>query len=137
MREILISIATIVGALAIVAAVVFAGRDPALFVPPPDAVAEAFGRALGSGRYDVARRYLSRDARRQQSVAALETQFGSAKNSIGAIDRADATELSRDADRASAACELTGEHGAVTLTVAVTREHGLWTIDSWQVHQTR
>jgi hypothetical protein len=70
-REILITAGTAAGALAIVAVVVFGARDGELFVPPPEALAETFARALGKARYDVAHRYLSSDTRTHQSAGDL------------------------------------------------------------------
>ena len=133
MKEIVISIGTLAAALAIAAAVVFAWRDPALFVPPPESVAEDFARKLGNRRYGLAREHLSRTAREHQSALAIEKLFEPVKSRIGALEGVEATELSRDGDRASAECELRGQHGAVTLRFALVREQGLWVIDSWSL----
>lgn len=132
MREILITLGSVAAALIIVGVIVFGARDGALFVPPPEAVAENFGRALASGRYGVARRYLSGEQRRQQSAGDLETRFGPWKVRMGAVDDVEARELSSDGDRARAGCELKGERSAVALTMELTREHGLWAIESWE-----
>jgi hypothetical protein len=131
-RAILISAGTVAAALTLVAAVVFGARDSALFVSPPEAVAEGFGRQLASARYDLSRSYLSSDARRLETARVIEERFEPVRRRIGVLNHAEATERWSDGDRASAMCELQGEHGTVALKLVLTREHGLWAVESWE-----
>jgi hypothetical protein len=128
-----IGLATIAAALLIVGAVVFGARDAALFVPPPEAVAETFGRALASGRFDVARRHLSDQQRREQRTSDLRARFDPWKTRIGQLNHAKSTELSREGDRASATCELQGAAAVVALSLQFVREQGLWRVERWEV----
>jgi hypothetical protein len=132
-REILIAAGASATALAIVAVVVFAAHDTGLFVPPPEAVAEDFGRMLASKRYELARGHLSSGARAQQSARIVEERFEPVRQRIGKLNHTEAFELSRERDRASAMCELQGENATVALMLVLTREQGLWAVESWEL----
>lgn len=132
MKEIAISVATVAAALLLVAAAVFGARDTALFVPPPDAVAENFARELAAGRYELARRHLSSSRRREQGADDLESRFAPWKARIGKVDSVEAKELSRASDRAAAICEVRGDPSSVTLALQLVREQGLWRVDGWE-----
>ncbi len=132
MRELAASLVTIALALAMVGAVVFGTRDTALFVPPPAAAAEEFGRALAAGRYDLARRQLSSGAQRRQATTAIKERFEPVRRSIGALDSVEAAGSPADDGRARAMCELQGEGGRVVLMLALVREQGLWKVESWE-----
>lgn len=132
MRELAAALAAIVVALGIVGAVVFGARDASLFVPPPEAVAENFARELVSGRYQLARRQLSERERRQRGAADLKARFEAWRARIGPLNLAEAREVSRGSDGASAVCELQGERSAVVLTLSLVRQRGLWKVDGWE-----
>ncbi len=132
MKEIAVGLATIAAALLLVAAAVFGARDSALFVPPPEAVAENFARELAAGRFELARRHLSSARRREQGAEDLESRFGPWKARIGKVDSVEANELSRASDRAAAICEVRGDPASVTLTLELVREQGLWKVDRWE-----
>jgi hypothetical protein len=131
-RELAASLVTIALALAIVGAVVFGARDTTLFVPPPEAAAEGFGRALAAGRYDLARRQLSSGAQRRQPTTAITERFEPVRHSIGTLNSVEAFGSPADDGRAWASCELQGEGGSVALMLALVREQGLWKVESWE-----
>lgn len=133
MRELLITAGTLAGALLLVAVAVFGAKDGALFVPPPEALAEHFARALGKGRYEVAHRYLASETRAHESADGLQARFGAARAQLGAFEDVRASTLRSETDHASAVADIRGSGSNTRVTVVLTRENGLWTVQHWQV----
>lgn len=132
MRELGAAVATMAAALALVAAVVFGADDMALFVPPPEAVAEDFGRELASARYELAVRHLASGARHDRSAQEIEKRFEPVRRAIGALNRAEADGSPSGGETAFATCELQGEAGTAAVRLALRREQGLWKVESWE-----
>jgi hypothetical protein len=131
-RELLITGGTLAGALILVAAAVFGANDAGLFVPPPEALAEDFARALGKGRYDVAHRYMSSETRAHETAGGLRAGFETARARLGAFEDVRASALHSETDHASAVAEIRGSRANTRLTVVLKREHGLWTVQHWE-----
>lgn len=81
-------------------------HDRELFVPPPDAVAEGFVRAVVCGRYEPARAYLAESSSMsEQDLRALDESLGDAWN-------VEAKVVSRDDVRAVANVRVSGAEQA-------------------------
>lgn len=135
MRELGAAAATMAAALALVAAVVFGAHDTALFVPPPEAVAEEFAGKLASARYELAERHLASSARHDRSAQEMEKRFEPVRRAIGPLIRAEADE-SPGGETAFATCQLRGESGTAAVRLVLRREQGLWKVESWDAAAT-
>lgn len=103
-----ISFALLLGASALAV-----GRfhDRELFVPPPDAVAEGFVRAVVCGRYEAARAYLDEPSSvREEELRALD-------ESLGEASEVEAKLVSRDDARAVATVRVSGAEQSKALAL--------------------
>jgi hypothetical protein len=128
MRSVIILLAVIAAGLCVTAAAV-AGGDRQTLVPPPDAVAEGFARAVTERRYEVATRYLSQ--RLQEGVGGdrLRSWFEPVRRRLGETNLIEGELESMDDARASARALVDSEYGTALLQLRMVRESGLWTID--------
>ena len=133
MKEILLSIGVIAGALALSGAAVFVARDGATFVPPPEAAAEEFTRELSQKRYAIAWRHMSSAARQRDSEAQLRARFEPVLAELGKINHVEADEVASSGDTATATSSIDGSRHDVVLTLALRRENGLWMVEQWEV----
>jgi hypothetical protein len=117
-------------ALAIVAGVVLAGGDRSTFVPPPEAVAEEFGRRLATRRYELA----LDDVEAASGISLTTVRLGgeSLHARAGAIDQVTGEAGAMKGDRASASVRFhTARAGALYHRFELVRRAGLWKIDGW------
>jgi len=117
--------------MAVVATAVFAGRDTSVFVPPPDAVAEAFVRELGMARYELARRFLTNDLEQQMSADDLRGGFEQLRQHTGKPDQVVTTPSMMTDDTARVLARLEGRQSTATMYVDLRREHGEWKVINW------
>lgn len=101
-------------------------RDRELFVPPPDAVAEAFFRALTGKRFDQARDYVAHPERVR--VDDLKVIGESIENRIGRVHDVKATVLDRNDRNAAVMVRLRSATGSDERTVQVTWSDGRWAV---------
>lgn len=88
--------------------------DRELFVPPPDAVAEAFVRETITGRYVRAREYLADpESMTDDDVRALEQNI---ESWVGEATEVEAEVLSRTDDRALANVRVSSGKGSQSLS---------------------
>ena len=105
------------------------GGDRQTLVPPPEAVAEAFARAVAERRYELAIHFLSADLARTVNGDALRRRFEPIRRQIGDEGSTEAmTEWLQD-DAAAARATIMAQHGSVSLQLPMVRESGLWRID--------
>jgi hypothetical protein len=117
-------------ALAVVAAVVVAGGDTRMFVPPPEAVAEEFGRRLATRRYALALEDV--DAASGISFTTVRLGGESLHALAGAIDQVTGDADATVGDQASASVRFqTGRAGTVRHRFELVRRRGLWKIAAW------
>lgn len=122
-------VGTVLGALGFAVA----AGDREMFVPPPESVAESFGRQLAAGRYDRALPFLSRNAAASTDAAALEMLARELEQSVGsAILDVTGEPIEMRLDIAQARARVRGRGlGETTITFALVREKRLWKIDGW------
>lgn len=131
MKEVVSLIATAAGALAMVAAVVFAGGDTTILVSPPEAVAEEFTRKLAGGRYEPALEHLAR--REPVMVPVLRTSGRNLRTTAGAVDQVEGESSAIAGDTATAVVKIdTRDVGQVRWTFSLVRRNGEWKIEDWK-----
>lgn len=110
-----ISFALLLGATALA---VDRFHDRELFIPPPDAVAEGFVRAVVCGRYEPARAYLD------EPSSVSEEELRALDESLGEAWAVDAKLISRDDARAVANVRVSGakQSNAVALELVFDKE---------------
>lgn len=128
----LVALVTAAG-LAFVAAAVFAGRDTSVLVPPPDAVAETFVRALAMERYELARQHLARGVERETSASELRAAFDPLRAHTGKPDQVTADTSSATGTHARVLATLEGRRGNAAMYVDLVRERGLWKVAAWRL----
>jgi hypothetical protein len=130
MTDVLKMVAAVVVALAVVAAIVIGGQDSTYFVPPPEAVAEDFTRAIAARRYDRAIPFVERTSGITEINARLAGE--ELHDRAGAIDRVDGIPGRIMGDRATASAVLTTEKaGRVQYFFRFTRADHTWKIEDW------
>ena len=102
--------------------------DRGLFVPPPDAVAEGFVRAVVSKRWDRARPYLAEPE--SMSNAQLESLQKSWEQTLGAPTQIDAETIARDDRGALASVRMQSAHGSEAVAFALRFD------DEWKIVHT-
>jgi hypothetical protein len=129
----MIDVFRIIGSAAIalaVVAVVVAGGDTGTFVPPPEAVAEEFGRRLATRRYELA----LDDVEAASGISLTMVRLGgeSLHARAGAIDQVTGEAGEAAADRASASVRFqTARAGTMRHRFELVRRDGLWKIEAW------
>jgi hypothetical protein len=104
--------------------------DRMVLVPPPEARAEAFARALAAHRPEIAFRFLSDDLRRRHSATALGEAFERLRQSAGGFDNITASTSRCDRHRASARVDLKGRNAInIPLELTLVWEQGEWVLD--------
>jgi len=112
-------------ALAIIAGAVFGLGDRETFTSPPEAIAEDFVRALSTGRYDVAMKYV--DPRAGVSRADIRTWSDDLRAKAGGIENVDVPAVSMQGDSADAIYEVSGTKETVTGQLRLTFDK------TWQI----
>ena len=135
MKPVLLALAVSGMALAIVAAAVFGAGDRSTLVPTSENVAEDFTRKLALGRYELAWRRLSSDARERERVEQLRGRFAAIAERLGGVNLIEAVAITQAENTATTSSRIDAEHGEATLSLTLSRENGLWVIDSWNVAQ--
>ncbi len=134
MRELGLVALVVAIALAVVAGAVFGIGDASVMVSPPEAVAEEFVRELATRRYDLARQRVAESARGRATEGALRQTFEPVRVHTGKINTVDATPSPSpfgDSGEALARADVHGDRGTASLTIALSREKGLWAVSDW------
>lgn len=128
MRAVLGQLAAVACALFLAGLAVGSGRDKGVLVPPPEAAAENFLRALTEHRWAQARTHLAADRRVPSSdLAALERRLEQARGPVEDVRGEDA-DVAGDAGMARASIQFSS--GRVDVALPVRREKGLWRVAS-------
>jgi hypothetical protein len=117
-------------ALAVVGAVVIGGQDTTYFVPPPEAVAESFTRAVAARRYDRAVAHV--DPR--SGLTEINARLGgeALHERAGSIETVEGDPGVIAGDNATASAVLiTEKAGRVRYFFKLTRTGYLWKISEW------
>ena len=127
MRALLLELAAVACALAVVGAAVGSGRDKGVLVPPPEAAAENFLRALTQHRWAQARSHLANDLRGIASgdLASLEEGLERGREPVEAV-QGEGASVAGDTGTARAWIAFGTERADVDLPVR--REKGLWKV---------
>ena len=112
-----------------ITAVSIAGGDRQTLVPPPDAAAESFARALMQGRYDPAARHLSKGLETSAGRDHLRAWFDPIRQRLGQSHTVEAAVEWMLGNEAAARALVDARYGTVVLHLRMIREHGLWVID--------
>lgn len=115
-------------AFAISAAVAFRLEDRRTFVPPPDAEAESFGRALAMERADRALTHLSEDFRQQVTADDLRAHGRRISQGPGTVWEVSGKTDWVGGERAAATVTSRGRGGERRLKLFLRREKGLWRV---------
>jgi hypothetical protein len=128
MRDVLIVLAVVAGALVLAAGAVFGLHDRQTFVPPPEAVVEGFAREVVQRRYDLAVNHLGRDLRATTGADELRATFDPMRSRIGTPNQVSGEPDWMQESTASARARIDGEFGNAVLPFRLAREQGLWRI---------
>lgn len=120
MKELLAVALTLALLLGCSALAVTRFADRALFVPPPDAIAEGFIREVITKRWDRARALLANPS------SMTRTQLEALQSALGSSDTVDARIVARDDSRATVDVRV----GARTVRVGVGWDEG-WRVVGW------
>ena len=131
MRAILAEAAAVAAALLLAGAAVGPGHDRGLLVPPPEAAAENFLKAMTEHRYTRARQHLAGDLRdtAPDTLAALERSVEQARGPVQKVQGRGAVIAG---DESTARASIDFENGGQDLRLPLRREKGLWKVSSLQ-----
>ena len=124
----LLALGLIAVCLALIAGAVFGLDDEALFVAPPEKVAEQFVEALALGRAGPARHLLGRKAEHETSVAELRRASDSLRRRYGTVDDLRASVESRRGDTVTLRVIVQGSRGDGEVQLSTIREQGEWAV---------
>lgn len=127
MRGVLITSAA---AMIVVATAVFGFHDRTVFVPAPESAAENFVRELATGRYDRAAALMSPRLQRTVTPTHLAHTFDPVRRRAGHIDDVRGIRVSMARETSVGRAEVTTDRGIFFIDVGLTRQHGLWVVDS-------
>jgi hypothetical protein len=129
LKAILAELAAVACALAVVGAAAGPGHDKGVLVPPPEAAAENFLRALTEHRWAQARGHLAADLRRTapSELAALETSLEKTRGSVENVEGEDAVLAG---ETATARASIDFSTARVELHLPFRRQNGLWKVAS-------
>jgi hypothetical protein len=128
MKGLVTAVAVVVLALSLVSGIVFGLGDDALFVSPPDVVAQEFVRALALGRTESARSMLARGAESRMSNEAAHEVSASLRSRLGRVDEVDGTVAERARDTTAVQVHVDGERGDADFRLSMVREYGAWSV---------
>lgn len=128
MRDVFLALGLVAACLALIAGAVFGLQDEALFVAPPEIVAEQFVEALALGRAGPARRLLARKAERATSVEELRRVSDSVRHRYGTIDDLRGTVESRTGDTVTLRVVVKGSRADGEVRLPAIREQGRWAV---------
>lgn len=117
------------GALGLIALVVFGLHDRTTLTSPPEAVAEEFVRRLAAHRPERARDELSARAKPVYPVKRLSAWFGDVESVVDPIDRIEGKDPGMGNDEAWATVAVASARRKVDIRVSLVREHGAWRVD--------
>jgi hypothetical protein len=128
-KAILHELAAVACALVVVGAAIGSGRDKGVLVPPPEATAENFLRALTKHRWAQARAHLAADLRATPSseLAAIEKSLEEAR---GCVENVQGEDADRMGETATARASIEFTSARMDLHLPVRRENGLWKVAS-------
>ena len=130
MRDLLNVVVVAVVALAALAVLVFVGDDVETVVPPPEAVAEQFARALAMGRYDMALPQV--ESTSGITLTTVRVAGDRLRAQWGRVDQVEGEPGTIAGTHATAGALLTSERGGlVRLQFRFVRQAGLWKIVEW------
>lgn len=115
-------------ALGIAALATFVAGDRQTLVPPPDAVAESFARALVEERYELAVKYLSRALRTEAGPETLRERYAIVRSTLGPPNGVHAQLDAIGTGEAAARATIESGGGSAVLSLRFVREHGLWSV---------
>lgn len=122
------AVAIVALSLALVGGIVFGLGDDAIFVSPPEVVAEEFVRALALGRVESARAMLARGAEPWMAGEVARQISASVRSRIGRIDEVEATITERTRDTAVVRVQVEGERSDADFRLSIVRESGAWSV---------
>jgi hypothetical protein len=125
--------ALLAAALAVAALAVFAAGDGSTLVPPPEAVAENFLRAMARRRYPQALPYL-RPELRAVGVEGLRRHQQRIERACGLVRDVRGEDGARAGESATATALLKGAAGQGRMRFALVRQQGEWrlaTLGEW------
>jgi hypothetical protein len=126
-------------ALAAAALAVFGLGDASTLVPPPEAEAESFVRAMAAHRYEQALAHAT-DEVRAAGAGALRRRQEEIEQARGRVRDARGGPAWRSGDAAGAAVRLTTDAGEAALRFRLVRRAGQWRVASrgeWEVAPVR
>lgn len=121
---------TAAAAMIVVATVVFGFNDRTVLVPAPESTAENFVRELATGRYDRAAALMSARLKRTVTPAQLAQAFDPMRRRGEHIDDVRGIRVSMGREASVGRSEVTTDRGVFFIDVGLTREYGLWVVDS-------
>lgn len=121
---------TAAAAMIVVGIAVFGFHDRTVFVPAPESAAENFGRELGTGRYDRAAALMSPRLQRIVTPAQLRQAFEPVRQRGGHIDDVRGVRVSMGEHTSVGRAEVTTDRGVFGMDFDLTRQQGLWVVDS-------
>ena len=128
MKALPVAAGVVLLALGLVAGSVFGLNDEALFVSPPEVVAQEFVRALADGHVGSARSMLSRDGDRETSNEEIRRISDDLRSRLGRLEDVDASVVERRLDTVFLRARVRGERDTSELTLPAVRELGEWSI---------
>lgn len=128
MKALPIAAGVVLLALGVVAGSVFGLNDEALFVSPPEIVAQEFVRALAGGHVGSARSMLTRDGERDTSNEEIRRISDDLRSRLGRLKDVDASVVERRLDTVLLRARVRGERDTSELTLPAARELGEWSI---------
>jgi hypothetical protein len=128
-KAILGELAAVAAGLLITAAAVGPGRDRGVLVPPPEAAAENFLKAMAEHRYTQAPQYLAAGVKGTEpgELAALHASL---ERAYGAIEGVQGEDASIAGEESTARASLRFAGGPRDLRLPLRREKGLWKVAS-------
>jgi hypothetical protein len=127
-RDVFLGLGLVAVCLALIAGAVFGLDDEALFVAPPEIVAEQFVEALALGRAGPARRLLERKAERGTSIGELRRVSDSVRHRYGTVHDLRGTVESRTGDTVTLRVVVKGSRADGEVRLPAVREQGQWAV---------
>jgi hypothetical protein len=128
MREISV-VGLILGALAVIALVVFGLGDRQTLTSPPEAVAEEFVRRLAAHRPIRARDHLSDRARPEYPPKRLSAWFRDVESVVDPISQVETKDPGIALDEAWTTVTVENDHRKVDIRLALVFQSGEWRVD--------
>jgi hypothetical protein len=125
-RDVFLALGLVAVCLVLIAGAVFGLHDEALFVAPPEIVAEQFVEALALGRAGPARRLLERKAERATTIGELRRVSDSVRHRYGTVHDLRGTVEKRTGDTLTLRVVVKGSRADGEVRLPAIREQGQW-----------